>query len=63
MIEEKDWVLVKQSDEEDMDYGDTVIDEIDEDRGWKKIDHNDYKNGNNKIIKKLIVIITIFESM
>ena len=56
-------MLVKQSDEEDKDYGDTVIDEIDEDRGWKKIDHNDYKNGNNKIIKKLIVIITIFESM
>ena len=43
-------MLVKQSDEEDMDYGDTVIDEIDEDRGWKKIDHNDYKNGNKNIL-------------
>ena len=43
-------MLVKQSDEEEMDYGDTVIDEIDEERGWQKIDHNDYKNGNNNSI-------------
>ena len=43
-------MLVKQSDEEEMDYGDTVIDEIDEEHGWKKIDHNDYKNGNNNLI-------------